>query len=159
MLGQLRDLNLWPHTWPWPWIFKVKFWNSCISVMRGQIDMEGEGCEWIRCENHYVTVDCDLDLDLKLKGYKSTVLYLLCRAGVLLISSHNRSTQVLNFWYLDFTHTCAFQSNIVLMFVLVLWDKYSGTHMSTGLSTDILWYIWDEWWKPSYLWNKQLDFT
>ena len=26
-----RDLDLWPHTWPWPWIFMVKFWNSCIS--------------------------------------------------------------------------------------------------------------------------------
>ena len=22
------DLELWPHTWPWPWIFMVKFWNS-----------------------------------------------------------------------------------------------------------------------------------
>ena len=21
------DLNHWPHTWPWPWIFMVKFWN------------------------------------------------------------------------------------------------------------------------------------
>ena len=26
-----RDLDRWPHTWPWPWIFMVKFWNSCIS--------------------------------------------------------------------------------------------------------------------------------
>ena len=25
------DLDLWPHRWPWPWIFMVKFWNSCIS--------------------------------------------------------------------------------------------------------------------------------
>ena len=32
---------------------------------------------------------------------------------------------------------------IVLILVLVLVDKYSGTHMSTGMSTDILWYIWD----------------
>ena len=31
---------------------------------------------------------------------------------------------------------------IVLVHVLVLGDKYSGTRTSTGLSTDILWYIW-----------------
>ena len=24
-----------PHSWPWPWIFKVKFWNSCISGIDG----------------------------------------------------------------------------------------------------------------------------
>ena len=24
-------LDLWPHTWFWPGIFMVKFWNSCIS--------------------------------------------------------------------------------------------------------------------------------
>ena len=31
-----RDLDLWPHTWPWPWIFMVKFWNSCISEWEGR---------------------------------------------------------------------------------------------------------------------------
>ena len=30
---------------------------------------------------------------------------------------------------------------IVLVLVLVLVDKYSGTRTSTGMSTDILWYI------------------
>ena len=29
------DHDLWPHTWPWPWIFMVKFWNSCISQWEG----------------------------------------------------------------------------------------------------------------------------
>ena len=23
--------DLWSHAWTWPWIFMVKFWNSCIS--------------------------------------------------------------------------------------------------------------------------------
>ena len=32
---------------------------------------------------------------------------------------------------------------IVLVLVLVLVDKYSGTRVSTGTSTDILWYICD----------------
>ena len=27
------DLDLWPHRWPWPWIFMVKFWNGCIPPM------------------------------------------------------------------------------------------------------------------------------
>ena len=29
------DFKLWPHPWPWSWIFKVKFWNCCISGMGG----------------------------------------------------------------------------------------------------------------------------
>ena len=33
------DLDLLPHTWPWPWIFMVKFWNSCISESEGRCTM------------------------------------------------------------------------------------------------------------------------
>ena len=33
------DLELWPHTWPWPWIFMVKFWNSCISEWEGWLTL------------------------------------------------------------------------------------------------------------------------
>ena len=38
-----RDLDLWPHTWPWPWIFMVKFWNSCISEWEGQLTLHKGG--------------------------------------------------------------------------------------------------------------------
>ena len=38
-----RDLDLWPHTWPWPWIFMVKFWNSCISEWEGRLTLH-KGC-------------------------------------------------------------------------------------------------------------------
>ena len=38
------DLEL----WPWPWIFKVKFWK-CFSGMGEPIDMEPKGCKWIGC--------------------------------------------------------------------------------------------------------------
>ena len=31
ILGELCDIDPWPHPWPWPLIFKVKFQNSCIS--------------------------------------------------------------------------------------------------------------------------------
>ena len=37
-----RD-HLWPHTWPWPWIFMVKFWNSCISEWEGQFTLHKGG--------------------------------------------------------------------------------------------------------------------
>ena len=38
-----RDLDLWPHTWPWPWIFMVKFWNSCISESEGWLTFHKGG--------------------------------------------------------------------------------------------------------------------
>ena len=38
-----RDLDLWPHTWPWPWIFMVKFWNSCISGWVGRLTLHKGG--------------------------------------------------------------------------------------------------------------------
>ena len=38
-----RDLDLWPHTWPWPWIFMVKFWNSCISEWEGRLTLHKWG--------------------------------------------------------------------------------------------------------------------
>ena len=43
------DFELWPHPWPWPLIFKVRFWKCCISRMGGPIDMERKGCESIGC--------------------------------------------------------------------------------------------------------------
>ena len=39
-----RDLDLWPHTWPWPWILKFIFWNSCISEWEGRLTLhKGRG--------------------------------------------------------------------------------------------------------------------
>ena len=37
------DLDLWPHRWPWPWIFMVKFWNSCISEWEGGLALHKGG--------------------------------------------------------------------------------------------------------------------
>ena len=50
---------------------------------------------------------------------------------------------VLEYW-ISCTHTLlvVVSSNVIVL-LLVLVDKYSGTRTSTGLSTDILWYIWD----------------
>ena len=52
--------------WPWPWIFKVKFWKCCISGMEGTIDMEQKGCESIGCYTHFVTFNNPLTHDLDL---------------------------------------------------------------------------------------------
>ena len=35
MLAAQYELDLWSHQWFWPWIFKDKYWNSCISGMDG----------------------------------------------------------------------------------------------------------------------------
>ena len=64
MLDPHCDFELWPHPWPWPLIFKVKFWKCCISGMGGPIDMERKGCESIGCYTHIVTLNCDLTHDL-----------------------------------------------------------------------------------------------
>ena len=37
MLKVKRDLDIWLHTWPWPWIFMVKFWSSCIPKCEGRL--------------------------------------------------------------------------------------------------------------------------
>ena len=55
ILGELCDLDIWPHSWPWPCSFKVKVWNSLIWGMRRLIDMDRKGCESI-IHDH----DCDL---------------------------------------------------------------------------------------------------
>ena len=40
-----HDLDLWPHSWPWLWIFMVKFWNRCISEWEGRLTLhKGGGC-------------------------------------------------------------------------------------------------------------------
>ena len=52
--------------WPWPWIFKVKFWKCCISGLEGPIDMERKGCESIGCYTYFVTVNVPLTHDLNL---------------------------------------------------------------------------------------------
>ena len=39
-----RDLHLWPHTWPSPWIFMVKFGNRCIAEWEGWLALH-KGCD------------------------------------------------------------------------------------------------------------------
>ena len=36
-------LTFWPYTWHWPWIFMVKFWNSCISEWEGRLTLHKGG--------------------------------------------------------------------------------------------------------------------
>ena len=55
MLDPHCDFELWPHPWPWPLIFKVKFWKSRISGMGGPIDMERKECESIGYYNTHST--------------------------------------------------------------------------------------------------------
>ena len=34
---QISRPNLWPHTWTWPWIFKVKFWLAISQEWEGRL--------------------------------------------------------------------------------------------------------------------------
>ena len=43
------DFEVWPHPWPWPLIFKVKFRKSRNLRMACPIDMEQKACESIGC--------------------------------------------------------------------------------------------------------------
>ena len=62
VLDPCRDFQLRPHAWPWPWIFNVKFWNSCIPGTGGSIDMERKGYESIGCYTYFVTLSYGFDL-------------------------------------------------------------------------------------------------
>ena len=68
MLDPCCGFQLSPHSWPWPWIFKVKFWKCCISGMGGPIDMERKGCESIGCYTHFVTFTSTMTLTLDFQG-------------------------------------------------------------------------------------------
>ena len=53
--------------WPWPWIFKVKFWKCRTSWMGRPIYMERKGCESTECWTHVVTFNFDLTHNLDLE--------------------------------------------------------------------------------------------
>ena len=72
MLDPHCDFELWPHPWPWPLIYKVKFWKSHNSGMGCPIDMEQKGCESIGCQ----TVTSPMTLTLDFQGQILKMLYL-----------------------------------------------------------------------------------
>ena len=74
-------LNVGPMSWlstltspmTWPWIFKVKFWNSCIPGIGGPIDMEWKGYESIGCYTYIVTLNYELDLGFSKSNFENAV--------------------------------------------------------------------------------------
>ena len=58
MLDSHCDFKLWPHPWPSPWIFMVKYWNCCISGMGGSTHSEWKGM-WVGYD-----VGCTMGLTL-----------------------------------------------------------------------------------------------
>ena len=54
---------------PDPWIFKVKFWKSCISGMGWPIGMGWKGCESIECWTHAVTFNVHLTHESMILDY------------------------------------------------------------------------------------------
>ena len=79
MLDPCCDFQHLPHSWPWPWIFKVKFWKCCISGMGWLTDLERKGCESIECWTHVVTFNVHLNHDLDLGFSRSNFLIAIDR--------------------------------------------------------------------------------
>ena len=46
MLDPHYDFELWPHPWPWPLIFKVKFWKKS-QLRNGMPDWHGTKGMWV----------------------------------------------------------------------------------------------------------------
>ena len=68
------DLELRPHPWPWPLIFKVKCWKSHNSGMGVPINMERKGYESIWCYTYCVTLSYDLDIGIfKVKFWNNCI--------------------------------------------------------------------------------------
>ena len=71
LLHPLCDFQCSPHPWPWPCIFKIKFWKCHISGMGWPIDMELKGWESMKCWTHAVTFNVHLTHDLYLRFSRS----------------------------------------------------------------------------------------
>ena len=82
MLDPHCDFELWPHPWPWPLIFKVKFWKCQNSGMGCPIDMEWKGCESTECWTHVMTFNFDLTYDLDLEFSTSNFEIAVSRPGM-----------------------------------------------------------------------------
>ena len=74
----LSDFELWTRLWPWPGIFKIKFWKSCILGMGGSIDMKQKGSEAIGCWTLWLTLSYDLEFVFE----SDTTLNPLCNLGL-----------------------------------------------------------------------------
>ena len=76
ILDIIRDLDLWPHSWPWPWMFQgcIKFRNSCISGIVGLIDVKWKGSEliwyWADCMTCLLTTRMTLTLEFQGQSLK-----------------------------------------------------------------------------------------
>ena len=69
-LGELYDLDLWPHSWPGPWIFQGQIQNSCISGIVGLI-VKWKGIKLIRYWADCMTLPFDHTHDLDLEVSRS----------------------------------------------------------------------------------------
>ena len=79
ILGTICDLDLWPHSWPWPWsnLTKVKFQNSSISGIVGLIyvkwNWKGSELIWYWADCMTLPFDHTHDLDLGVSRSESEI--------------------------------------------------------------------------------------
>ena len=140
MITSMRMCVACDDLWPWP-ISSRSFDLAFENRVRGG----GYPRRWHRLI-YLVVSGIGTSLDTNHMNISNSTI-VLDRAGVLVLGNCTRSTRVLNFWYSYFIASTLLvlvsSKVIVLILALLLVDKYSGTRMSTGTSTDILRYICD----------------
>ena len=75
ILGTICDIDLWPHSWPWPWMFQSQIlrYNSSISGIVGLIDVKWKGSELIWYWTDCITLPFDHTHELDLGVFKVRV--------------------------------------------------------------------------------------
>ena len=138
MLDPCCDFQLWPHSWPWPFIFKVNFWKSRNSGMGCPIDMERKGCELTECWTHVVTLNFDLTHDLDLEFSMSNFKIAVSQEweGRLTWNEKdmNREGGIPSLWSWAMTLTLDFQGQTLKM--LYLRNGRANWHGTKGMWVD-----------------------
>ena len=77
ILGTICILDLWPHSWPWPWMFQGQISNSSISGIVGLIDVKWKWSEliwyWADCMTLPFDHTHDLDLGVEISRSESEI--------------------------------------------------------------------------------------
>ena len=126
--------KVWPEAWPWPLIFKDKFWKSCNSGMGCPIHMEWNGCKWTECRTHVVTFNFDLTYDLDLEFSMSNFEIAVSHEcdGRLTWNERDKSRQgvIATLWLWAMTLTLDFQGQTLKMMYLrnggAIWHGTKG---------------------------------
>ena len=77
ILDTICDLDLWPNSWPWPWMFQGQIQNSSFSGIVGLIDVKWKWSEliwyWADCMTLPIDHTHDLNLGVEISRSESEI--------------------------------------------------------------------------------------